>query len=67
MEAPVTDVCFAVGYESLGTFSTLFRSAVGRSPSDYRRSLRSIFPVPELAPYRFIPSCFLLGFGCRPF
>ena len=33
----VTEVCFAVGCSSLGTFSTRFRELVGRSPSDYRR------------------------------
>ncbi len=32
----VTDVCFAVGYGSLGTFSTRFSELVGMSPSAYR-------------------------------
>lgn len=32
----VTDVCFAVGCRSLGTFSTRFRELVGVSPSAYR-------------------------------
>ncbi len=33
----VTDVCFAVGCQSLGTFSTRFSELVGMSPSAYRR------------------------------
>jgi AraC-like DNA-binding protein len=33
----VTDVCFAVGCSSLGTFSTRFTELVGLSPSSYRR------------------------------
>src|SRR3954465_10869609 len=33
----VTDVCFAVGCSSLGTFSTRFSELVGMSPSAYRR------------------------------
>lgn len=33
----VTEVCFAVGYQSLGTFSTRFTELVGMSPSEYRR------------------------------
>ncbi len=33
----VTDVCFAVGCSSLGTFSTRFTDLVGVSPSVYRR------------------------------
>jgi transcriptional regulator GlxA family with amidase domain len=32
----VTDVCFAVGCSSLGTFSTRFTELVGESPSAYR-------------------------------
>ncbi len=33
----VTDICFAVGCSSLGTFSTRFTELVGMSPSRYRR------------------------------
>ncbi|MFI9026799.1 helix-turn-helix transcriptional regulator [Streptomyces sp. NPDC053560] len=33
----VTEVCFAVGCSSLGTFSTRFRELVGMPPSVYRR------------------------------
>lgn len=33
---PVTDVCMAVGFTSLGTFSRTFRDVVGLSPTDYR-------------------------------
>lgn len=32
----VTEVCFAVGYQSLGTFSTRFTELVGVAPSLYR-------------------------------
>ena len=34
----VTEVCFAVGCSSLGTFSTRFTELVGMSPSAYQRS-----------------------------
>ncbi len=33
----VTEICFAVGCASLGTFSTRFTELVGMSPSTYRR------------------------------
>jgi AraC-like DNA-binding protein len=36
-ELSVTEVCFAVGFSSLGTFSTRFTELVGMSPSTYRR------------------------------
>ncbi|MGO1974653.1 MAG: helix-turn-helix transcriptional regulator [Propionibacteriaceae bacterium] len=35
-ELSVTDVCFTVGFSSLGTFSTRFTELVGMSPSAYR-------------------------------
>lgn len=47
----VTDVCFAVGCSSLGTFSTRFTELVGVSPSDYRRD------VAVSRPTEGIPSC----------
>ena len=45
----VTEVCFAVGCSSLGTFSTRFTELVGMSPSAYRREVAG---VPE-----GLPSC----------
>jgi AraC-like DNA-binding protein len=32
----VTDICFDVGFTSVGTFSRTFRSIVGETPSGYR-------------------------------
>ena len=45
----VTDVCFAVGCQSLGTFSTRFTELVGVSPSVYKQQAAD-----ELAG---VPSC----------
>ena len=36
----VTDICFAVGFESIGSFSSLFRQRVGLAPEEYRRAKR---------------------------
>ena len=38
-EMSVTEVCFAVGCGSLGTFSTRFTELVGVSPSVYKRDV----------------------------
>lgn len=44
----ITDICFSVGFSSLGTFSTRFSELVGVSPRTYRadpsRSTRGIPP-----------------------
>jgi AraC-like DNA-binding protein len=43
----VTEVCFAVGCSSLGTFSTRFTELVGMSPSAYgRQAARSTAGLP---------------------
>lgn len=34
--ASVTDICFEVGYESLGTFSSRFKKLIGVTPADFR-------------------------------
>ncbi|NZA27227.1 helix-turn-helix transcriptional regulator [Luteimonas sp. SJ-92] len=36
-ELPVTDVCLAVGFSSLGSFSSLFSRRFGMSPSRFRK------------------------------
>ena len=38
----VTEICFAVGCSSLGTFSTRFTELVGMSPGAYRRRARRV-------------------------
>lgn len=50
----ITDICAAVGFESLGSFSSLFRKAAGLSPSAYRARSR---PTPH--PH-YIPLCISL-------
>lgn len=37
-DATVTDACFAVGFSSLGSFSSRFTSQVGATPSVFKRS-----------------------------
>lgn len=44
----VTEVCFAVGCQSLGTFSTRFTELVGMPPSTYRREAsQSVAGIPS--------------------
>ena len=41
----ITEICFDVGFSSLGTFSRTFREIVGESPRSYR-SRADLAPVP---------------------
>ena len=43
----VTDICFDVGFSSLGTFSRTFRDIVGEPPSDYRSHKGAVAAVPS--------------------
>ena len=54
----VTEVCFEVGFSSLGSFSSLFLRRVGLSPSEYRRHARSGVLVPREVRSLFVPACF---------
>jgi AraC-like DNA-binding protein len=45
----VTEVCFTVGCQSLGTFSTRFTELVGVSPSVYRAQAQTTAGVPTVA------------------
>ena len=55
----ITEICAAVGFESLGSFSTLFRKATGLSPRAYRTS-----SLPTSKP-AYIPLCVCLVHGIQ--
>src|SRR5215831_1566675 len=56
----VTDVCIAVGFLSLGSFSSLFSRRSGVSPSDFQRRYRAARGVPRRLPPSIIPGCLSL-------
>jgi AraC-like DNA-binding protein len=62
----VTEICFDVGYESLGSFSARFRALTGVSPSEYRRGVRRSVAMAHLWCPLFIPSCFVHRFAPSP-
>lgn len=51
----VTEVCLEVGFQSLGSFSTVFRALVGEPPSSYRERWNTT-PPPA------IPACYTMMF-----
>ena len=55
----VTEICFEVGYESLGSFSTRFSSLTGLSPAAFRGEALRIFGGFGVRwPLYYIPGCF---------
>ncbi len=60
---PVTEICFDVGFSSLGSFSALFARKVGMSPMRFRRQVRAIVSVPGFHPWAFVPFCMSFFYG----
>ncbi len=58
-ELSITEICLAVGFESLGSFSTLFHKVVGWSPSIYRARAWEM----KKNPLKFIPHCHVIMHG----
>jgi AraC-like DNA-binding protein len=55
----VTDICFAIGLRSLGSFTTSFTRAYGMTPTAYRAAF------PPASHQARIPACVLRAYG-RP-
>ena len=51
----VTEVCHAVGFSSLGSFSSRFRELVGETPSEFQRRYADGAPK--------IPGCYVFMWG----
>jgi len=58
-DRPVADVCWSVGLQSLGSFTTSFTRTYGMSPTAYRAAF------PPAATHALVPTCVLRAFG-RP-
>jgi AraC-like DNA-binding protein len=61
-DRPVTDICFDVGFTSLGTFSRTFHEIVGSSPRAYRKQEQA---ASRAAGRALVPSCYVAAWD-RP-
>jgi AraC-like DNA-binding protein len=55
----VTEICLAVGLQSLGSFTTSFKRTFGKTPTAYRASF------PPAAAHAVVPACIVRAYG-RP-
>ena len=55
---PVSDVCYRVGFESLPSFSGLFKRVNGITPSAYLAEQQELKAQMAAEPLTFIPGCF---------
>jgi len=56
---PVTEVCNEVGFESIGSFSVLFKKEIGFAPQYYRNMAYKKKMEQLEQPRKAIPHCFI--------
>jgi AraC-like DNA-binding protein len=54
----VSDACYGVGFESLGSFSTLFKRIYRITPLAYLKQQQVLQSQIQESPFSFIPACF---------
>jgi AraC-like DNA-binding protein len=54
----VTAVCYAVGFESVSSFTGLFKRVTGQTPAAYQAAQHRRMAEIANAPLKFIPNCF---------
>ena len=59
----VSEVCDAVGFESLSSFSGLFKRIVGVTPSVFLTQQQILKEQILKNPLKFVPSCFVFQNG----
>jgi AraC-like DNA-binding protein len=57
-DCSVSETCYSVGFESLSSFSGLFKRIVGLSPSAYLTQQQNIKVQISKVPLNFVPACF---------
>jgi AraC-like DNA-binding protein len=54
----ISGVCFLVGFESVTSFSGLFKKLVGSTPSAFQQQQQKRKTYISISPLHFIPNCF---------
>ena len=59
----VSEACFSVGFDSLSSFSSLFKKVTGESPSAYSKRHKETKKKMDKKPLAFVPSCYAYQHG----
>jgi AraC-like DNA-binding protein len=57
-DTSVTETCFSVGFESITSFTALFRKYTKLCPSEYQQQFKKRRTQIVRSPLQFIPNCF---------
>ena len=53
-----SQVCFDVGFESITSFTSLFKRRTGITPSSYQKTQLHLLNEAQAEPLKFVPHCF---------
>lgn len=59
----VAHACYAVGFTSIGSFTTSFRRYTGHAPAHYQAMRRKVREELKIRPLKFVPNCFAAANG----
>ena len=54
----ISEVCFSIGFDSISSFTGLFKKTVGLTPSAYQNQKHQLRLDIARSPLKFIPGCF---------
>ncbi len=55
---PVSEVCYGVGFDSISSFTGLFKRTVDITPSAYQQQQATLKAYIARTPLKYIPNCF---------
>jgi AraC-like DNA-binding protein len=61
--ASVAEVCFSVGFDSMTSFTGLFKKLVGATPSSFQLQHKKREASIAVSPLQFVPNCFAQTYG----
>jgi AraC-like DNA-binding protein len=59
----VSEVCYSVGFDSVTSFTGLFKKLVGSTPSAFQQQQKNRSTDIATSPLHFIPNCFAETYG----
>jgi AraC-like DNA-binding protein len=62
---PVADTCFAVGFESISSFTSLFKKQTGHTPAAWQQAQLNKIAHSRSKPLHHIPGCYAATHGWR--
>ena len=57
VQKPVSDVCFEIGFNSISSFTGLFKRITGKTPSDYSLEQKKRQKEIRQTPLGYVPGC----------